>query len=373
MKLIQKKSLKLSLCAFLLALSSQQALAQFTITVESYGDVPVPLRASLDSIYDLLETEIQGKLPNIDLSNFLKGVADGTAAAGSGVDADYASPMQFALLGVNLGAAVKFKDNFGIGDLFGGSGVSAIQGGGAQAGLLIGGSGKMFPQFKIGPIDSHRAKGYMSLFFFGKDLNLFGGTVDVDIAHFAVSGQYKIIEEKSMGRGIFKWGGVDLTGGLRYNVTTLSYTKTVPTIALTPSTFGTGTVTPGFTNGAINLAFDTSTFSVPMEASTSVRLLYFLTFYTGAGMDFHFGKTSGNATATGNINTEFSGISGITNQPVATAAWNLNQTPASPNVFDLRGFFGTQIEMGVFALYAQAQKALVGGPIGATVGVKAFW
>ena len=371
MKLIQKKSIKLSLCAFLLALGSRQALAQFTITVESYGDVPVPLRASLDSIYDLLETEVSGNLPSIDLSNILKGVADGTAAAGSGVDADYASPMRIALLGVNVGAAVKFKDNFGIGDLS--SGLSAIQGGGAQAGLLIGGSGKMFPQFKIGPFDSHRAKGYMSLFFFGRDLNIFDGTVGLDIAHFAVSGQYKIIEEKSMGRGVFKWGGVDLTGGLRYNSTTLSYTKSLPTIALTPSTFGTGTVTPGFANGVVNLAFDTATFSVPMEASTSVRLLYFLTFFTGAGMDFHFGKTSGNATATGNINTEFSGISGITNQPVAKAAYNLNQAPASPNVFDFRGFFGTQIEMGVFAVYAQAQKALVGGPIGATVGVKGFW
>lgn len=361
---------------------SPLAFGQFTITPTTYGDLASFPGASeaLDTIYDTLETQINSSLPQFDFSTLFKGVADGTATAGSGTDADYASGVDFGIIGVNVGAAAKFKDNFGLSDISS-SGISAIQGGGVQAGLMLGATGKVLPQFKIGPFDSHRAKGYMSFFFFGRSFNDldFGGTtadLDVSVKHFAVAGQYKIVEERKLGAGVLKWGGVDLTGGLRYNSFKGTVTANIPTVALAQQTVASVlTVTPSFTNGEANLIANSSTFSIPMEASTWARVLYFLTLYTGFGLDINLGSTSGTGSATGDIQTNFTNtISNqpLTNQPSATAAYNLGNN-GSPYPVGLRNFTGIQIDMGVLAVYAQLNKAVVGGPLGATFGAKAFW
>jgi hypothetical protein len=115
--------------------------------------------------------------------------------------------------------------------------------------------------------------------------------------------------------GLFKWRGVSLGSGLTFQSNTVDvtlklseFTQSVAssttsstttggvTVSSTATTSGTMRVTP-----IVNLGIDASTFSIPLEATTSVQLLWLANLNFGLGADLVFGSAKINATANGAV------------------------------------------------------------------------
>jgi hypothetical protein len=338
----------------------------FQITNRTYGNAAnTPVQAEIDTLFDSLETAVNAELPSFDPDSYLKATANATVASGGGVDADYASPFSYALVGGGVGLAADFTATGGLSDLFQDGGFTSLEGAGAQGGIILGLNTGKFLNQKIGFIDLSRTKAFLSFFAFGYGLNDF----DFDFKHFAVSGQYKLVPEKSMGLGVLKWGGVDLTGGLKYNKTTFTITQPGTQTQTASVASGVGQLSANF-DGTATVGADVGIFSIPVEVSTSARVLYFLSFFAGMGADFAFGSSSSVSEVTGPISVTdslgaFSGIG-------ADAGLDLGSA-AGPTAFGLRTFGGIQLELYALSVSVQINKSLFNESLGATVGAKLFF
>lgn len=143
------------------------------------------------------------------------------------------------------------------------------------------------------------------------------GTVTDDISFNSLSvgagASYQLIKPKSVPVGIVKWHGIVVASGFYYqrNRAEMSYTPdengfdSSTSITLgqfldqedidlinsdegtsftTDTSFGYLSTTP-----EVNAKIESSTFTIPLEISTAVRVLYFLEVMVGAGVDMSFG------------------------------------------------------------------------------------
>ena len=149
------------------------------------------------------------------------------------------------------------------------------------------------------------------------------GTVTDDISFNSLSvgagASYQLIKPKSIPVGIVKWHGIVVASGFYYqrNRAEMSYTpdeegfesstsitlgdflnadQIVAVNAADIFSGGTGGYTSSSVLGLltttpeINAKIESSTFTIPLEVSTAVRLLYFLEVMVGAGVDLSFGS-----------------------------------------------------------------------------------
>ncbi len=102
--------------------------------------------------------------------------------------------------------------------------------------------------------------------------------------------------------GMFKWRGVNFGSGLNYQNNTVQFSSQIATITqpysqlitsvpVTPFEGETLTATFAVTPN-VNLGIDMTTYSIPLEATTSVQFLWLLNLNLGAGMDLVFGKSN---------------------------------------------------------------------------------
>jgi hypothetical protein len=149
------------------------------------------------------------------------------------------------------------------------------------------------------------------------------GTITEDISFNSLSvgagASYQLIKPKSVPVGIVKWHGIVVASGFYYqrNRAEMSYTpdeegfKSSTSITLgdfltedqivavnAADIFSDGT--GGYTRSSvlglltttpeINAKIESSTFTIPLEVSTAVRVLYLLEVMVGAGVDLSFGS-----------------------------------------------------------------------------------
>jgi hypothetical protein len=342
--------------------------AVLTFTDVNYGNIPADppqFRAAIDDLLTTLADEINSRLPAFDPATFLSGSANATVNAGAGTSADYASPFSIGLVGGQVGLSSKFAPGGGVSSLMKNPpDLSKVQGIGAQAGVLLGlNTGTIIGSRKIGPIDLSRTKGFLSFFAFGLDLT----NISFDVKHFAAMGQYKLIQEKSVGLGLVKWGGVDLTSGFIFNKMEFLYSKALKDL---PSQSITTPIEASANfEGTANLGASVTTFTIPIEVSTSGRLLYFLTPFAGLGVDLTFGSATNN--------------SGLENQTLSISSntfTGISATPeidlggdGSPSFFAMRAFGGLQFEFYALSVNVQVNKALNTGSLGFSAGAKLFF
>lgn len=139
------------------------------------------------------------------------------------------------------------------------------------------------------------------------------GDIDVSSTNFAIGLNYQWIpQSKSVLLGLFKWRGVNVGSGFNYQSNSVQFSTNLdkisqPFSAEIPIAVGEYTaeapVAATFTaTPTINLGIDMSTFSIPLELSTSVQFLWLLNLNLGAGADLVFGNTD----ITVNANSDFS-------------------------------------------------------------------
>ncbi|MBN2039741.1 MAG: hypothetical protein JW864_06850 [Spirochaetes bacterium] len=111
---------------------------------------------------------------------------------------------------------------------------------------------------------------------------------------FAIGANYSWISTKSFLAGLVKWRGVSFGTGFLYNKNEIDVEVDVDPIDQPISGVSAGPHTLSGTltmDPSIILGIHSSTYTIPFDVTTSVRLLWVLNFNLGAGIDFNFGST----------------------------------------------------------------------------------
>jgi hypothetical protein len=353
-----KKNLALSPLLLLALTVPAQAAGVFEITNIDYDGLTGPAKDFLDEAFAAMEDQVNANLPATEPGDYTKGMANAVAMAGTGTSAVYGSSFRYGLIGLGVGLGLDLGDQ-SLGDVLGGDAdLDKIGGLGLQGALVLGVNPGAFTQGSwFGIIDPTRLRTYLSFMSLKRDV----GDASVEFTNFGAVGQYRIIPEQSLGMNVVKWNGVDVSAGLRYSKMKFVLTQTV---SETQDVEGGGEME---ISGPITVGADVGVFTVPLEASTSVRLLYVLNLVGGAGADINFGSSK----AIANLDADID-ITGVGANPTAEGALDLGGS-AGPTIMNLRAFGGLQFEFAIGSLYATVQKSLTASVWGVNTGLNLFF
>lgn len=343
----------------------------FRLKVTSYGSASgsspaqVLVREYIDSQIKTIEADINKDLPGGETDRLMKGMANSSVAAGKGIGTDYASHMDVLLVGAGVGAGVDLEKNK--------DSKTDISGAGIASGAIIG--------FNLGFMDAKRFLGmetdrlnfYMNFMSLDKNFEISEKNADkssVDVGATSIGAHFRYDWIKGNGGKLFGWGGVKFNFGYEYNKNTITFNSTINE-TVNASGGPTGEVLSGSITGSPKATIESMTHSIPIALSTDVRLLYFLTLYTGLGADFNFGEAKGK----GSIDAQPSTISctggvcgGSTSIGVQPTA-NIDGK-GKVDAFTARGFLGVQFNLPLIRIFVQADKVLGNDVVGATAGLR---
>ncbi len=329
------------------------------------------------------------------LTDFLSNTSVSFGMAQKGLTTDYGSNIRVFMIGAGFGIGGSAGD-VGFQNLASGvelpapsnnytlPGIGAGFGGSAMLGVPL----KRFnlPKFVIDPNRMKLFLGFMYLpYTYAPDNQ---STIDLTYLSYSAHAQYKIIKKRDLGFSGLRWGGLDLTSGLEYNSMSMAYSTSRP---IEPS--GLTTVTNASKTQSMevlslgnmgNLANVTVTgdpsfnvqlasMSVPIELSTSVRLLYLVTFFGGGAVDINIGRSAVIAEPT----LQFSGdlLAGDPFNPTSTSTITSNakldmSSEGSPEIMNLRIFAGVQLNLAIFKLVINGSYSPSPQSVGANFAIR---
>jgi hypothetical protein len=333
-----------------------------SITDRSYpSGAPQVLIDAIDTVFNNFETEINSSLPSVDGEKYAQGIANSLITSNGSLGADYSSDIDMFVVGFNTGIGGDLGTASVTGLASGTDSATDIAGAAGGATLLVGANLGFIPNF-IPLIDMKKATGYLSFLNYSRSFDTF----DVGTSSFGLMGQYEILGGQSVGLGAVKWNGVKLTSGLRYNKVEFIGTQDI-TESITDNIPG-GSMTATI-NADLEFGAEASAWTIPIEASTSVRLGWIFSFFAGAGADLSFGSSKGIAGGDGPITVNTTGGVGTI---TANAELSIADADVNPPLANFRYFGGTQIELGVLALHIQ-YTGTFNNTLAVQGGVKAFW
>jgi hypothetical protein len=157
--------------------------------------------------------------------------------------------------------------------------------------------------------------------------------------------------------GLFMWRGINLATGINYQTNAISYDTTFGTVK---QTYNTDVSYATYTKAVkavlsvvpeVSLGINVSTFSIPLEASTSAQLLWLANVNLGIGADLAFGSSS--ITATGkspikidSITLDDNSILGDSTVTDGSVAIDASTTGIAPSLFRPRISGGLGLNLG---------------------------
>lgn len=364
------KTPKILILAGLLSLSYQAEAQIFKIKVKSYGAATgnTTFENFVDGEIKKIQDEINKDLPSGPPQKLLEGTANASVMAGKGIGSDYASRMEVALIGAGIGAGAdltKSKDP-----------ESDISGAAIASGAIVGVNLGFLDTKKILGMDTDRLNFYLNFMDYTHKQNLSdkeGQRSQAQIAMTSVGAHFKYDWIKGSGSKWLGWGGVKFHFGYEYNKNDIQFQSEINEVINEDD--GSGNTITGTIKGNPVARINTATHSIPLELSTDVQILYFLSLYTGVGVDYNFGQSK----AKGNLNAEESNLtctgSGApcpggagTSVTVQTEA-DISGT-GKVNPFTSRAFVGAQINLPYMNIFVQGDKAFGSNVVGATAGLR---
>lgn len=358
----------LTLAGLLFSFSAQAQI--FTIEVTDYNgaDSFAPFKTFIDNEIQKIENDINKDLPSGPPKKLLEGTANASVMAGKGIGSDYASRMEVALLGVGIGAGAdltKSKDPD-----------SDISGAAVAPGAIIGFNLGFLDTKKILGMDTDRLNFYVNFMDYSlkKDLNDKEGkksAAQIDMTSIGAHFKYDWIQ--GSGSKWLGWGGVKFHFGYEYNKNDITFQSEINEVI--DETDSDGNRIQGTIKGNPIARINTATHSIPLELSTDVQLLYFLSLYTGVGVDYNFGE----AKAKGNLNADESDISctnaspgeACTTSPTIKVQANADIAGTGKvNPFTSRAFVGAQVNLPYMVIFVQGDKQFGSNVVGATAGLR---
>jgi len=320
-----------------LALGVRPARAQVNITP---GPDAAAFASSLGMTTDQLTSLIKGQLDGLfqvtNVNSFLRDFQNAQSFSSKGLGVDYASEATLVEVGATLSVASNvdkaYKPTGAYTD-------PPISGGGANFSLM-GGIGLGLIGLDPVMIFANWFKGSSSL-----------GQLDGNYQNWGLHGQLRLLgpsRSMSATKLLIRWGGIALTSGVDHSHVGVSTNNKIS------STFDVAQGAPVTVTSAGSLRFtlDQTTWSVPLEITTSLRLLSLITIYGGLGLDWQLGGGS-------DMHILMSGAS-LSGKVAGTPYNNLGSVDitadghVSPSATRMREIFGVQLSfVDVVRIFAQ--------------------
>jgi hypothetical protein len=364
-------TLPMKIILILIALFPLSAMAQlFNIRVTDYG-VTCTAGALEQAFCDYVDTElaeveaqVNKDLPSGTPTRLMKGMADSSVMAGKGIGTDYASNMDVFLIGAGAGVGADLhKDKTTDSDLSG----AAI-----APGLILGMNLSWMDSKRLLGMDTDRLNLYfnfMNYNFEHKINDKPGERSDAELDMMALGVHFRYDWIKGRGNKLLGWGGVKFSFGYEYNKNDISFRSEINENADQFDQAGqdyTGTIT-----GRPEAQIDTTTHSIPLALSTDVQLLYFLSLYTGLGVDYNWGESKGSGDLNGSTSSiTCTGAGCPTNPTIQLKPEADINASGKPTPFTARGFLGVQFNIPFVRVFVQADKSLGNDLVSATAGVR---
>lgn len=308
--------------------------------------------ALLDPLVDQLVSDINKDFPDVDQSSYLKGMSNAAATATRGTGIDYVPNMSIFTVGFGMGMGMDLNEGGSMSDF------SQVAGIGASGGFLLGLNLRILPFLpEIGPIDLKKSKFYIN--FFSMDIPDIDDSLSGNVSTFGMHIQNKIIDPIKLPLGIIKWYGVDISTGFDYSSLEIQYVYDIK------QTTNLGDGISATMAGPATMGANINTFTIPIEASTSVGLLWIFNLYVGAGVDLNFV----NAESIANIAAP---ISFTGSSATAKATMDLGEN-GNADIMDLRLFMGTQIDFAIMKLDVSFHKNITNDSMGINFGTRLYW
>lgn len=290
----------------------------------------------LEDLDKQIATQIDQVFQTYRVHDFLRAFGDAQAFSTRGLGVDYASNLQFLMVGVAGNVSLNADKGFVPGDTQSRPAVAALSSnltfmGGLNLGFLGASPVTLFGNYFKG---SGHYEGFSS------DLQNWGAHVQIKL--------FGPRRRESAWNALVKWGGFDITSGFDYARTTLSLGQQLK------RTFPIGMVgaeNPTVLFDGMGLFdLDMRTWSVPLEVTTNLRFLYVLTLFGGLGFDWQLG---GGSDMKLDLASTLTGRSAsIPAQDLGTATVTANDSVV-PSRGRLRGMLGLQVNLWLFRVFVQ--------------------
>ncbi len=284
---------------------------------------------------DQLKSQIAGLFQATNVNSFLHGFQNAQSFSSKGMGVDYASEATLAEIGATFAVASNVEKAY---KPSGSYSDPPVSGGGANFSLM-GGIGLGLIGLDPVMIFGNWFKGSATV-----------GQLDGEYQNWGVHAQFRLFgpsRSMSATKLVVRWGGIAVTSGVDRAHLQLSTSKSInSTINVAQDT----TVTVASTT-APTFVLTQTTYSVPLEVTTSLRLLSLLTVYGGVGFDFQLG---GGADMNIDMAAHLSGkYQGTKVDNVGDARVQV-QGHVSPDAARMREIFGVQLGLfDVIRLFAQ--------------------
>lgn len=363
------KKLLLLVTVLGLAYANTASAQIFDLQVTDYdGADSIPmLKAFIDQEIQKVEDEVNGDLPSAPPERLMEGMANSSVMAGKGVGTDYASNMQVMLLGAGIGVGADMEKDKNTD--------SELSGIGIAPGVVLGANLGFMDTQKILGMDTNRLNFYVNFMTYSHEQQIEdepGKESSAELDMFTVGAHFRYDWIKARGSKLLGWGGVKFHFGYEYNKTDITFNANInETIDETDSN---GNRIQGTLSGKPKAVINSATHSIPLELSTDIQLLYFLSLYTGVGVDANFGS----ATGKGDLNANESTITCTNGGVGACSAQRDIKVQARANIdaegkvlpFTSRAFAGVQFNLPYIRIFGQVNKAFGNELISATAGVR---
>ena len=297
-----------------------------------------------------IRDKANGETPDISLGTYATGIANSTAFSSKGQSSEYADNFDLLTIKGSVGAAVQ-------GDL---NDFQEAEGFGASAAVTVGLNLDLLPVDKIGDVELKNFDVFFSFMNYDVDTEKGDEEFKGDTSSFGMHIRWRFLEGQEYIAGhLVEWGGVQLHTGVQRTSMNLSLRRNLKDQSVTA-----GGLTGTFGDSLVKFDIESQITSIPFEISTSARLLYILTLYTGVGFDYNIGSTDISLNGAGNA----SGPSGYT----AAISANEDQT-GDADATNFRAFLGAQLNLPVVRLYVHANKGLGNDLLGVNGGIKFNW
>ena len=277
-----------------------------------------------DQLAQQLAGQVDSLFQTANLPSFLHDFQNAQSFSSKGLGVDYASEATLA----EVGATLAFASNVDKAYKPAGSYTDPpIKGGGASFSLM-GGLGLGVFGFDPLMVFGNWFKGSSSF-----------GQLDGSYQNWGLHGQLRLLgpsRKMSATKMLVRWGGIAITSGADYSHLSLSKSTSISsTMDVIPGAPVTVTST-----GNLIFTVEQTTWSVPLEVTTSLRLLSLLTVYGGLGFDWQLGGGSKmNIGMNANLGGKYNGTS---YSNLGTATINAKES-VSPSAARLREIVGLQL------------------------------
>jgi len=345
---------------FLITLVASSARAQVTVTLQPgpSADYAASLGIDVGELESQLQADIEEVYQALRPNAYLRAFANAQTFSAKGLGVDYASNptvLSCGLAGnVSAGIDEDLDDDVAVAP-----GVNMA----LMCGLNLG-------RFRS---DLRDLTIYGSLFRFKSEafVKTFTGTLTTLSAH----AQYKLFRPANRKRElIVQWGGFDLTTGLEFTRLTVGFDsdglfEELPVIGQEVAGAVRESVVGLDSRGLFSLSSNALT--IPIEASTNLRVAYVLTFFGGLGFDLQVGNSDLDVELSGNMSAE-NPMNPAETVDLGTADIQVHGE-SSPSKAAMRLFAGVQANLWRARLFLQANVRPDPAAVGLTFGGRVAW